>query len=164
MHPIVPSSLDILSNRRPAKLLLYDPLRYGVLSSDDRYLIAPAIIAQIGRKSKKKRKTLENSRFSKVLVLQRGLARLRAGRVAALTVPRTVIHYRSQRVPFRQQKIPSKEGIFCWNITLILIRLHPGVHFERTGCRRDAEGHTNLTLYKTVPEREKAPAVLAGAG
>ena len=34
---IVPSSLDILSNRRPAKLLLYDPLRYGVLSSDDRY-------------------------------------------------------------------------------------------------------------------------------
>ena len=38
MNPfIVPSSLDILSNRRPAKLLLYDPLRYGVLSSDDRY-------------------------------------------------------------------------------------------------------------------------------
>jgi hypothetical protein len=54
-HPIVPSSLDILSNRRPAKLMLYDPLRYGVLSSDDRYLIAPAIIAQIGRKSKRKR-------------------------------------------------------------------------------------------------------------
>ena len=37
--PIVPSSLDILSNRRPAKLSLYDPLRYGVLSSDDRYSI-----------------------------------------------------------------------------------------------------------------------------
>ena len=35
--PIVPSSLDILSNRRPAKQTLYDPLRYGVLSSDDRY-------------------------------------------------------------------------------------------------------------------------------
>jgi hypothetical protein len=35
--PIVPSSLDILSNRRPAKLSLYDPLRCGVLSSDDLY-------------------------------------------------------------------------------------------------------------------------------
>ena len=39
IKPNVPSSLDILSNRRPAKHLLYDPLRYGVLSSDDRYLI-----------------------------------------------------------------------------------------------------------------------------
>ena len=37
LQPFVPSSLDILSNRRPAKLTLYDPLRYGVLSSDDRY-------------------------------------------------------------------------------------------------------------------------------
>ena len=37
LQPIVPSSLDILSDRRPAKLPLYDPLRYGVLSSDDRY-------------------------------------------------------------------------------------------------------------------------------
>ena len=36
LQPFVPSSLDILSNRRPAKLTLYDPLRYGVLSSDDR--------------------------------------------------------------------------------------------------------------------------------
>ena len=39
LQPIVPSSLDILSDRRPAKLSLYDPLRYGVLSSDDRYSI-----------------------------------------------------------------------------------------------------------------------------
>ncbi len=37
--PIVPSSPGILSNRRPAKLSLYDPLRYGVLSSDDRYSV-----------------------------------------------------------------------------------------------------------------------------
>ena len=39
LQPIVPSSLDILSNRRPAKHSLYDPLRYGVLSSDDRYIV-----------------------------------------------------------------------------------------------------------------------------
>ena len=39
LQPFVPSSLDILSNRRPAKLSLYDPLRYGVLSSDDRYIV-----------------------------------------------------------------------------------------------------------------------------
>jgi hypothetical protein len=39
LQPFVPSSLDILSNRRPAKLTLYDPLRYGVLSSDDRYSV-----------------------------------------------------------------------------------------------------------------------------
>jgi hypothetical protein len=39
LQPFVPSSLDILSNRRPAKLTLYDPLRYGVLSSDDRYIV-----------------------------------------------------------------------------------------------------------------------------
>ncbi len=44
LKPNVPSSLDILSNRRPAKLSLYDPLRYGVLSSDDRYLICDGII------------------------------------------------------------------------------------------------------------------------
>ena len=35
----MPSSLDILSDRRPAKQKLYDPLRYGVLSSDDRSFI-----------------------------------------------------------------------------------------------------------------------------
>ena len=35
MIPFIPSSLDILSDRRPAKQTLYDPLRYGVLSSDD---------------------------------------------------------------------------------------------------------------------------------
>jgi len=45
--PIVPSSLDILSNRRPAKLSLYDPLRYGVLSSDDRYSICKSIISSM---------------------------------------------------------------------------------------------------------------------
>ena len=33
-----PSSLVILSDRRPAKQLLYDPLRYGVLSSDAHIL------------------------------------------------------------------------------------------------------------------------------
>ena len=43
-QPFVPSSPGILSNRRPAKLSLYDPLRYGVLSSDDRYLICTGII------------------------------------------------------------------------------------------------------------------------
>ncbi len=39
LKPIVPSSPGILSNRRPAKLSLYDPLRYGALSSDDRYSV-----------------------------------------------------------------------------------------------------------------------------
>lgn len=43
--PNVPSSLDILSDRWPAKQKLYDPLRYSVLSSDDRYWIVFVIIA-----------------------------------------------------------------------------------------------------------------------
>ena len=42
--PTVPSSLDILSDRRPAKQMLYDPLRYGVLSSDDPYSVDVSII------------------------------------------------------------------------------------------------------------------------
>ena len=36
-HPIAPGSLDILSDRQPAKLSLYGPLRCGVRSSDERY-------------------------------------------------------------------------------------------------------------------------------
>ena len=46
LQPFVPSSLDILSNRRPAKLLLYDPLRYGVLSSDDRYFVLVVLLQE----------------------------------------------------------------------------------------------------------------------
>ena len=46
LQPFVPSSLDILSNRRPAKLSLYDPLRYGVLSSDDRYFVLVVLLQE----------------------------------------------------------------------------------------------------------------------
>ena len=46
------------------------------------------------------------------MVLQRGLARLRAGPVAALTVPRTVIHCRSPRVPYGNKKYPQERVFF----------------------------------------------------
>ena len=50
--PIVPSAPGILSDRRPAKQTLYDPLRCGVLSSDDRYWICVTIIGQLRQKGK----------------------------------------------------------------------------------------------------------------
>ena len=62
--PLVPSAPGILSDRRPAKLALYDPLRCGVLSSDDRYGIVGLLYGRSAEKTRGERggKNEEKSR------------------------------------------------------------------------------------------------------
>ena len=96
-------------------------------------------------------------KFGIFLVGEGGFARLRAGRVAALTCHRHVIHYRSLRIHLYQTKNPSSRMGFLlgggrW------IRTTEGIASRFTVCPLWPLGNSPIFCFRSLPYLRAEPS------